>query len=713
MEKLSSLSRFKNSCPFLGRTKTSTLRTLTTSSSPRFPSLSQLTERATGCPIMGPALALRSNQIASGYASLAGQADVQKIHHSKGIYPGANPTEADIAKCPHASAARAAARMADELTAASTKPAEKAASPAETVAAAGCPFHKAAATAESKVPPKETVQAAKETPVIDAPSAFSYDSFYTAELDKKRKDHSYRYFNNINRLAAKFPVAHTASVKEHVQVWCANDYLGMGNNPVVLETMHRALDKYGAGAGGTRNIAGNSAMHLALERELASLHRKPAALLFSSCYVANDATLSTLGSKLPGCVYFSDASNHASMIQGIRHSGAKKVIFKHNDLEDLEAKLAMWPRETPKIIAFESVYSMCGSIGPIAEICDLAKKYGALTFLDEVHAVGLYGPRGAGVAEHLDFEAHKKAGESLEPVKESIMDRVDMITGTLGKAYGTVGGYVAGSADFIDMIRSYAPGFIFTTSLPPSTAAGARASVIYQKHHAGDRALKQVNVRTVKSRLAALDIPVVPGPSHIVPVLVGDAGLAKKASDKLLGEHGIYVQSINFPTVAVGEERLRVTVTPRHTAEQIDGLVKALDKVFSELGINRVRDWAALGGRASVGVGLEDVTPIWTDEQIATAGNVKTLRDGEQAVIDEKAVEVVRGAFEELLGRVGSGELTMEEKKVKLRVEKVERALLEGAMNLAAEALPKRKGYVGAAVEGIKVPVASTVTVSA
>ncbi|KAH7916783.1 pyridoxal phosphate-dependent transferase [Hygrophoropsis aurantiaca] len=706
MEKLSSLSRFKNSCPFLGRTKTSTLRTLTTSSSPRFPSLSQLTERATGCPIMGPALALRSNQMVSGYASLAGQADVQKIHHSKGIFPGTNPTEADIAKCPHASAARAAARMADELAAAATP--KPAATPEKAAAAGGCPFHKATAATEPKIETKP----AQTVPAAEPAHAFSYDSFYTAELDKKRKDQSYRYFNNINRLAAKFPVAHTASVTDHVQVWCANDYLGMGNNPVVLETMHRALDKYGAGAGGTRNIAGNSAMHLALERELASLHRKPAALLFSSCYVANDATLSTLGSKLPGCVYFSDASNHASMIQGIRHSGAKKVIFKHNDLEDLEAKLAMWPRETPKIIAFESVYSMCGSIGPIAEICDLAKKYGALTFLDEVHAVGLYGPRGAGVAEHLDFEAHKKAGESPDPVRESIMDRVDMITGTLGKAYGTVGGYVAGSADFIDMVRSYAPGFIFTTSLPPSTAAGARASVIYQKQHAGDRALKQVNVRTVKSRLAALDIPVVPGPSHIIPVLVGDAGLAKQASDKLLGEHGIYVQSINFPTVAVGEERLRVTVTPRHTAEQIDGLVKALDKVFTELGINRVRDWAAVGGRASVGVGLENVAPIWTEEQITIGGTVKTLKDGEQAVVDSRAVEVVRSAFEELLGRVDPREPTTAEKKV-LRHEKTEMELLEGAMKLAADALPKRTGYVGAAVKGIEIPVASDVAVSA
>ncbi|KAJ3483246.1 hypothetical protein NLJ89_g12077 [Agrocybe chaxingu] len=351
----------------------------------------------------------------------------------------------------------------------------------------------------------------------------------------------------------------------------------MGNNPVVLETMHRTLDKYGHGAGGTRNIAGNGANHLALEQELAKLHRKPAALVFSSCYVANDATLSTLGSKLPECVLFSDTMNHASMIQGMRHSGAKKVIFKHNDLEDLENKLKQYPKEQPKIIAFESVYSMCGSIGPIKEICDLAEKYGALTFLDEVHAVGLYGPRGAGVAEHLDYDAHAAAGDSPDPIPGSVMDRVDIITGTLGKAYGAVGGYIAGSEEFVDMVRSYAPGFIFTTSLPPATVAGARASVVYQKNYVGDRQLKQVNVCEVKRRFAELDIPVVPGPSHIVPVLVGDAALAKAASDKLLSEHDIYVQSINYPTVARGEERLRITVTPRHTLEQMDKLAEGLE----------------------------------------------------------------------------------------------------------------------------------------
>lgn len=646
---------------------------------------------------MGPALQMRSTQLVAGYASVAGQEDVQKIHHSKGIYPGNFAADADITKCPHASAARAAARMAEELAAASA--AEKGDVKAEKAAAGGCPFHKAAT-------PPRPVEMPDTRPVTEqhTSGAFDYAQFYAAELEKKHKDQSYRYFNNINRLATKFPVAHTANAKDEVEVWCANDYLGMGNNPVVLETMHRTLDRYGAGAGGTRNIAGNSALHLSLEKELASLHRKPAALVFSSCYVANDATLSTLGAKLPGLVYFSDASNHASMIQGIRHSGAKKVIFKHNDLEDLESKLKMWPRETPKIIAFESVYSMCGSIGPIKEICDLAEKYGALTFLDEVHAVGLYGPRGAGVAEHLDFNAHLEAGQNSKAIKGSVMDRVDIITGTLGKAYGTVGGYVAGSKNFVDMIRSYAPGFIFTTSLPPATVAGARASVIYQKYHMGDRALKQINVRKVKEKLAAIDIPVVPGPSHIIPVLVGNAGLAKAASDKLLVEHGIYVQAINYPTVAVGEERLRVTVTPRHTSEQIDGLVKALDNVFAELGINRVSDWTKLGGRANVGVPeASAVEPIWTDAQINIAGNQETLRDGQEAVIDTAAARAVQKEFEVLLGPTEMSEVGREADTV----------VFAGAMELAADAMPRNAPRTYIPFDRAEAPLAAPVAVAA
>ncbi|KAF7301487.1 5-aminolevulinate synthase [Mycena indigotica] len=637
MDKLSTLTRFKAHCPFLKTTQTSALRTLCTSASPRFPSISALTERATKCPVMGPALNVRGQELVAGYASVAGAGDVAQIHKEKGITV---PAGATVEMCPHASAARAAARTASDLAAAAVNKAE----------AKGCPFH----TAGAQMPadhPKVPQAAAKPARV-----GFNYESFYENELDKKHQDNSYRYFNNINRLAAKFPVAHTGNVKEEVQVWCSNDYLGMGNNPVVLETMHRTLDKYGHGAGGTRNIAGNGAMHLGLEQELASLHRKQAALVFSSCYVANDATLSTLGSKLPGCILFSDAMNHASMIQGMRHSGAKRVIFKHNDLADLESKLAQYPKETPKIIAFESVYSMCGSIGPIKEICDLAEQYGALTFLDEVHAVGLYGPRGAGVAEHLDYDAHKAAGNSPEPIPGSVMDRIDIITGTLGKAYGAVGGYIAGSDDLVDMIRSYAPGFIFTTSLPPATVAGARASVVYQKEYVGDRQLKQVNVREAKRRFAELDIPVVPGPSHIVPVLVGDAALAKAASDKLLTDHNIYVQSINYPTVARGEERLRITVTPRHTVEQMDKLIAAVDQVFTDLSINRLPDWVREGGRAGVGIGAPEPEPIWNDSQLSlgTPTAPQTLHDGQRPVVDTKAVNAARNRFNILLGPVNN-----------------------------------------------------------
>ena len=421
----------------------------------------------------------------------------------------------------------------------------------------------------------------------------------------------------MNRLAAKFPVAHTADKAEEVTVHCSNDYLGMGRHPVTLRAIHDTLDTYGAGAGGTRNIAGNGAMHLALEAELAALHQKEAALVFSSCYVANVETLSTLGAKLPGCVILSDEMNHASMIQGMRHSRAPKVIFKHNDLADLEAKLAAIPRETPKLIAFESVYSMSGTVGPIKEICDLAEKYGALTFLDEVHAVGMYGPTGAGVAEHLDFWDNAVGGKA-----GSVMDRVDIITGTLGKAYGVVGGYIAGSARFVDMIRSYAPGFIFTTSLPPSTAAGARASIAYQREHLGDRQLQQRKVAQVKADLNAIGIPVIPNPSHIVPLLVGNAELAKRASDLLLTKHKLYIQSINFPTVARGDERLRITPSPLHTEAQLAELVRAVDSVWDELDLKRTSAWAAEGGHHSSGVGLAEpkkVVNLWSTEQIELA----------------------------------------------------------------------------------------------
>ncbi|VDB83292.1 unnamed protein product [Peniophora sp. CBMAI 1063] len=649
MDKLSSLARFSSSCPFLGRTQPSSLRSLSTTASAQFPALTRLTEKATECPIMGPALTKRSGQKVAGYASVAATSDVQKLHQDKGI----SVTDGDIAKCPHAGKALAAARMADQLAAAKARSdalkkaqAQAAAAPqqatptAAAAAAAGCPFAAKAASAAAlpeghpKVP------------------GFDYEKFYAAEIQKKHDDKSYRYFNEMNRLAKKFPIAHTADPSHEVEVWCANDYLGMGNNPIVLETMHRTLDKYGHGAGGTRNIAGNASWHLNLEKEIAGLHRKPASLVFSSCYVANDAALATLGSKLPNAVYFSDSMNHASMIQGIRHSGAKKVIWKHNDLEDLENKLKEWPLDTPKIIAFESVYSMCGSVGPIKEICDLADKYGAITFLDEVHAVGLYGPRGAGVAEHLDYEAHKAAGNSVEPIPGTVMDRIDIISGTLGKAYGAVGGYVAGSEKFIDMIRSYAPGFIFTTSLPPVTVAGAHASIVYQKEYNGDRRLMQWNVREVKKRFADRGIPVVPGGSHIVPVFIGDAQQAKDASDYLLARHNVYVQAINYPTVARGEERLRFTITPGHTQEQLERVIDAVDDTFTTLGIKREADWAALGGRCGVGAEIPvKVEPVWSDAQLelGTATQPRTRRDGEVRYVEPRAVAISRNRFSRLL----------------------------------------------------------------
>lgn len=422
--------------------------------------------------------------------------------------------------------------------------------------------------------------------------------------------------------------------------------------PFLRLTHRRTLNRYGAGAGGTRNIAGNGALHLSLEDELAALHRKSGALVFSSCYVANDACLATLGAKLPGCVIFSDSMNHASMIQGIRHSGAKKVIFKHNDVADLEAKLAAVPKETPKMIAFESVYSMCGSVAPIEAICDLADKYGAITFLDEVHAVGMYGPSGAGVAEHLDFEAHEFTKTSAEPVKASVMDRIDIITGTLGKAYGVVGGYIAGSADLVDLVRSYAPGFIFTTSLPPAIVAGAQASIAYQRECLADRRLQQINTREVKRQLENLDIPVVPGPSHIIPVLVGDAALAKEASDMLLSKHHIYVQSINYPTVARGEERLRITPTPGHTTEQITHLVSSINAVFDKLNLKRTSGWVAAGGRAGVGMPIPiKVSPIWTDKQLGLEDGSAPLRleGGKRSQVMDYAVQVAEKRLTHLL----------------------------------------------------------------
>jgi 5-aminolevulinate synthase len=347
-------------------------------------------------------------------------------------------------------------------------------------------------------------------------------------------------------------------------VWCSNDYLGMGQHPAVLAAMHEAIDSVGAGSGGTRNISGTTHYHVELESELADLHGKEAALLFTSAYVANDATLSTLAKLVPGMVVFSDEKNHASMIEGIRRGQCEKHIFRHNDVADLEAKLKKYPKGTPKIIVFESVYSMDGHIAPIAAICDLAEKYGALTYLDEVHAVGMYGPRGGGIAE-----------------RDRVMDRVDIINGTLAKAFGVMGGYIAGSRDFCDAIRSFATGFIFTTSLAPAIAAGALASVRHLRTSGIERARHQERVRTLKGLLKAKRLPVMDNPSHIVPVMVGCPVHCKAVTDALLHQYGIYVQPINYPTVSKGTERMRLTPSPAHSDEQMGNLIQALEELWA------------------------------------------------------------------------------------------------------------------------------------
>lgn len=448
-------------------------------------------------------------------------------------------------------------------------------------------------------------------------SSFDFDGMFEREIEKKRLDKSYRFFNNINRLAREFPMAHRQEEDDKVTVWCSNDYLALSKNQQVVDAMKRAMDKYGAGAGGTRNIAGHNRHALKLEAEIAALHKKEGALVFSSCYMANDAVLSLLGQKVKDLVIFSDELNHASMIVGIRHANTTKHIFRHNDLQHLEEMLQMYPKSTPKLIAFESVYSMSGSVSDISKICDLADKYGALTFLDEVHAVGLYGPHGAGVAEHCDFEAHRLSGISSVGGARTVMDRVDMITGTLGKSFGTVGGYVASSRRLIDWCRSYAPGFIFTTTLPPAVMAGAAEAIRYQRRHLDLRQQQQRHTSYVKKGLKDLGVPVIPNPSHIVPVLVGNADLAKQASDMLMEKHRIYVQAINFPTVARGTERLRITPTPGHTDDLSDMLLDAVDDVFSRLQLPRVRDWESQGG--ILGVGEKDYVEqenLWTEEQL-------------------------------------------------------------------------------------------------
>ncbi len=398
-----------------------------------------------------------------------------------------------------------------------------------------------------------------------------YAATFQKALAAVKAEGRYRVFADLRRTCGSFPSAehYTDGTGRPITVWCSNDYLGMGQNPVVLAAMHEAVDKAGAGSGGTRNISGTTHYHVELEAELASLHGKEAALLFTSAYIANDATLSTLVRLMPGAVIFSDEKNHASMIQGIRHGGGEKRIWRHNDLADLEAHLKAFDRNTPKIIAFESVYSMDGTIAPIAEICALARRYGAMTYLDEVHAVGMYGPHGGGIAE-----------------REGVLEQVDIINGTLAKGYGIMGGYIAASRDCCDAIRTYAPGFIFTTSLAPAVVAGALASVRYLKTSAVERARHQERARAVKRRLSAAGLPVMANPSHIVPVMVGDPVLCKRVTDDLLERFGIYVQPINFPTVPRGTERLRLTPTPQHSDAEIDHLAASLTVLWREFGLD-------------------------------------------------------------------------------------------------------------------------------
>lgn len=407
----------------------------------------------------------------------------------------------------------------------------------------------------------------------------NYAAFFQGKIDDLKAEGRYRVFREVSRRCGAFPEAdeHGPDGTRPITVWCSNDYLGMGQHPEVLSALHAAADDCGAGAGGTRNISGTTRHHVALERDLADLHGKSAALLFTSGYTANLTALSTLASLLPGCIVFSDAENHNSMIEGIRHSRAEKRIFRHNDLAHLEELLAAAPAGVPKLIVFESVYSMDGDFAPIGAICDLAGRYDALTYLDEVHGVGLYGDHGAGVAE-----------------RDGVMDRVDIIQGTLAKAFGVVGGYIATSADICDTVRSYGQGFIFSSALPPAIAAAAQASVRTVRTTPALRTRHQERAARVKARLAALGLPVMASPSHIVPVLVGDPVKCKQATDILLAEHGIYIQPINYPTVARGTERLRITPSPVHSDAQIEALAVALDAVWSRLGLPRAAASATL-----------------------------------------------------------------------------------------------------------------------
>ncbi|MEO1732728.1 MAG: 5-aminolevulinate synthase [Pseudomonadota bacterium] len=397
-----------------------------------------------------------------------------------------------------------------------------------------------------------------------------FDALFQSQLDSLKDEGNYRIFAELERKAGHFPKAkcHDDDAPDDVTVWCSNDYLGMGQHPMVTRAMKDAIDACGAGAGGTRNISGTNHAHKRLEAELADLHGKESALLFTSGYVSNWAALATLGSRLPDCVILSDALNHASMIEGIRHSRAHKVIWKHNDPEDLDRKLARLPANAPKIVAFESVYSMDGDICPMQEIVEVAEKHGAMTYLDEVHAVGLYGPRGGGISE-----------------QEGLSDRITLIEGTLGKAYGVVGGYITGSDALCDFVRSFASGFIFTTALPPAVAAAAQTSIAYLKQSDNERKLQRQRVDYLRKRLDQEGIPHLENPSHIIPVMIKDPVKCRMLADILMQDYGIYVQPINYPTVPKGTERLRFTPSPLHSLDDIEHLVYALKTLWRQCAI--------------------------------------------------------------------------------------------------------------------------------
>ena len=399
-----------------------------------------------------------------------------------------------------------------------------------------------------------------------------FDAIFRSQLDALKREGNYRIFADMERRCGAFPRAdnHCDAGRREVTVWCSNDYLGMGQHPKVVEAMVEAVGKHGTGAGGTRNISGNTVQHRTLEAELADLHGKEAALLFTSGYVSNWAALGTLGSRIPGAVILSDALNHASMIEGIRHARCDKEIWKHNDVEDLDRKLAAWGPERAKIVAFESVYSMDGDIAPIAEIVEVAEKHGAMTYIDEVHAVGMYGPRGGGVAEEL-----------------GLMDRITLIEGTLGKAFGCMGGYITGTAALVDFIRSFASGFIFSTALPPAVASAATASVRHLKESGFERARQKRQVAKLRAALDRVGIPHLPNPSHIIPVMIKDPVKCREISDILMDRYGIYVQPINYPTVPKGTERLRITPGPLHSDDDIDHLVRALTDLWKHCALSR------------------------------------------------------------------------------------------------------------------------------